>query len=241
MRIIGVIDIREGRAVHARAGQRDAYAPVTLAAGVHVDGDSVTLARTYLDLGVRELYLADLDAIVGGMGRLNAGVIANVAALGAPVWVDAGVCTAADAAKVLQAGGATTIVGLETLPDFERLADLCGAIGHDRVAFSLDLRDGAPLTVPNVPHASSSPADIARQASACRIERIIVLDLARVGTGAGVDVGVMTAIREAAPGAALFAGGGVRDASDLDALTSSGFDGALVATALLNGAIRPPL
>jgi len=37
---------------------------------------------------------------------------------------------------------------------------------------------------------------------------------------------------------ALFAGGGVRNAEDLDALARAGCDGALVATALLSGALR---
>jgi phosphoribosylformimino-5-aminoimidazole carboxamide ribotide isomerase len=65
-----------------------------------------------------------------------------------------------------------------------------------------------------------------------------VLDLARVGSGSGVDLELMSAVRRAAPRVALFAGGGVRNAEDLDALARAGCDGALVATALLSGALR---
>jgi phosphoribosylformimino-5-aminoimidazole carboxamide ribotide isomerase len=64
---------------------------------------------------------------------------------------------------------------------------------------------------------------------------VIVLDLARVGTGAGVDLALMRRVRAAAPHAALFAGGGVRGPDDLSRLADAGCDGALVATALHDG------
>ena len=55
MRVIGVIDLRNGRAVRACAGHRDRYPPI---------GDPVDLARRYVDhYKLTELYLADLDAI----------------------------------------------------------------------------------------------------------------------------------------------------------------------------------
>ena len=73
---------------------------------------------------------------------------------------------------------------------------------------------------------------------AAGVASIIVLDVGRVGRGVGIDVDLMPAVRKAAPGVALFAGGGVRNTSDLDVLAASGCDGALVATALLEGRIR---
>jgi phosphoribosylformimino-5-aminoimidazole carboxamide ribotide isomerase len=66
---------------------------------------------------------------------------------------------------------------------------------------------------------------------------VIVLDLARVGSGTGVDLDLLARVRRAAPGLALLAGGGVRDAADLDRLADAGCDGALVATALHDGRI----
>ena len=66
---------------------------------------------------------------------------------------------------------------------------------------------------------------------------VIVLDLARVGTSAGPDVALIAEIHAAFPELELLAGGGVRDADDLRALEDAGAAGALVATALLDGAI----
>jgi phosphoribosylformimino-5-aminoimidazole carboxamide ribotide isomerase len=238
MRIIGVIDLRGGRAVHARGGRREAYAPVGTAAGVTVNGDAIILARTYIEmLGVRELYMADLDAIGHGASKLQRGVIGGLGSLDAPLWVDAGVSTAEEAGAVLDAGASVAIIGLETLPSFDTLGATCAGIGGERVAFSLDLRDGVPIVSPNAARKLSNVRDIAARAADVGAGSIIVLDLARVGSEVGIDLHLMEEIRRAAPGVALIAGGGVRDLADLDALSAVGCDGALVATALLSGAI----
>jgi len=205
-----------------------------------VDGDAAALARVYVDrLGVPELYLADLDAIEGGIGALNAGPLGQVVALGVPVWIDAGVTTPAAADVVLEAGASAIIVGLETLPSLDALAAISQASGgRRRVAFSVDLRNGMPITLPGVEHARWSAAEIARSGGERGVGTVIVLDLARVGTGTGPDLESMTAIRRAVPQVTLFAGGGVRGTDDVDALARAGCDGALVATALLSGAVR---
>ena len=66
LQIIGVLDLLGGRAVHARGGARDRYAPVQNAAGWPIDpGNAQTLAEIYTDvLGISEIYAADLDAIL---------------------------------------------------------------------------------------------------------------------------------------------------------------------------------
>ena len=145
MRVIGVLDLLGGRAVHARAGQRDRYEPVQTVAGMAIEpGDAVALARTYLrHLGLTELYAADLDAILG-RPRQDA-LVASVAALGAPLWLDDGAASVRDAQHALELAAAVVVIGLETLPSYDALAEICASVGGDRVAFSLDLRDGVPV------------------------------------------------------------------------------------------------
>ena len=55
-----------------------------------------------------------------------------------------------------------------------------------------------------------------------------MLDLARVGSGAGLDVGLIAELHAAFPDLELLAGGGVRDVGDLRALRDAGAAGALV-------------
>jgi len=244
MRIIGVVDLLGGRAVHARAGQRESYAPVATIAGSRIEsGDALAVARAYVDrLGVAELYAADLDAI---LGRLDAarrpsqsGAVAAVAALGAPLWLDAGVSTADHARHALGLGAARVIVGLETLPSYDALGEICAAVGGDRVAFSLDLRDGEPMIDTGVSGgiAPGEPAHlVAARAADAGARAVIVIDLARVGTGTGLDLGLIARVRAAAPRVTLLAGGGVRGLEDIVRLADAGCDGALVATALHDG------
>ena len=240
MRIVGVIDVRGGRAVHAVAGQRTQYAPVRTAAGMPVQGDPGALARAYVNaLGVREVYVADLDAIERGVDAVNRDAVAAIVNVGAPVWLDIGMSSADDARVAVALGASMIVVGLETLARFEALDEICAAVGPDRVAFSIDLRSGQPIVPPNVAHGAWPVTAVAARAETAGVRSIIVLDLARVGTSSGIDVELMTAVRRVAPGVALFAGGGVRSEADIDVLRDVGCDGALIATALLRGTLQP--
>ena len=235
MRVIPVLDLRAGRAVLAREGRRESYAPVrsVLTGSETGTGDAVALARVYRDaLGLADCYVADLDAIGGG--PVQTGLLRQIAGLGSTLLVDAGVTDAARARAVRAAGAAQVVVGLETLPSFEALAAVACAVGAERVVFSLDLRDGAPLVRPGVA-AGATPLELAREAVAAGAASLLVLDLARVGTGRGVDATLLHALRRAHPTAELLAGGGVSGAPDLARLADVGLDGVLVATALHDG------
>jgi phosphoribosylformimino-5-aminoimidazole carboxamide ribotide isomerase len=232
--VIGVIDLRGGRAVRARGGHRERYAPVDTVAGVAIEaGDAAGLARHFVDgLGVPALYTADLDAIVDR--RPQRDVIERIAAIGAPLWLDAGITTPDEARAGLDSGATHLVVGLETLPSLNALESICAAAGGHRVAFSLDLRDGQPIAA-SVDLAQRRPEELVREAAKVGVNAVIVLDLARVGLTRGVDLDLIARLRAAVPDMPLIAGGGVRGRDDLAALQSAGCRGALVATALLDG------
>ena len=59
-RVIPVLDLKDGQAVHAVAGQRSHYQPVRSI--LHPSADPMDLARAFRDmLGLHKLYLADLE------------------------------------------------------------------------------------------------------------------------------------------------------------------------------------
>jgi phosphoribosylformimino-5-aminoimidazole carboxamide ribotide isomerase len=237
MQLIGVIDLLRGHAVHARSGVRATYRPVVTAAGTTIDGDAIALARAYIGRGVPELYVADLDAIAGQPWQTD--LVRSIAALGAPVWLDSAVRTASDAGRALASGAGRIVVGLETLGSFGELADICATVGASRTAFSLDLRDGVPMHVPADAMPGDSIATIATRAAAAGVGSIIVLDVARVGTGRGIDRDAIASVRGATGDVMVLAGGGVRGPADLEALAAVGCDGALVATAIHAGLLDP--
>jgi len=238
MQVIGVIDLRGGLAVHARAGRRELYQPVQSVAGARIQtGDAVALAHAYVEqLRVSELYVADLDALGGRPSHDT--LIAAIATIGAPLLLDIGVTSIDRARDAFALGARRVVVALETLIDFDALRDICREIGGEQVAFSLDLRDGQPIVAKGARLCTDeAPHALAARASDAGVGTVMVIDLARVGIASGLDVDLLARIRAATTGARLLAGGGVRGAEDLERLAGAGCDGALVATALHDGRI----
>jgi phosphoribosylformimino-5-aminoimidazole carboxamide ribotide isomerase len=228
MRVIGVIDLKDGVAVHAVRGERQRYRP--LRSGLLEGADPVAVARALRTrLGLGELYVADLDAIAGGPGHDDT---LRALAGEAELMVDAGVSDAAGVERLLSLGAARVIVGTETLADAGTFATL----PLERLVLSLDMRAGHVLARDRELAALGPGEALARLARA-RLREAIVLDLARVGSGEGPDLGLVGELHGRFPQLALLAGGGVRDAADLRALAKAGAAGALVATALHSGAI----
>jgi phosphoribosylformimino-5-aminoimidazole carboxamide ribotide isomerase len=232
MRVIPVIDLKGGVAVHAVRGERERYRP--LESRIADGADPVAVARAVrARLGLDELYVADLDAIAGGAGHPE---LVAALARAARVMVDAGAATAAAVARLLDLGAARVIVGTESLPGVEAFRRLRAELPDAPLVLSLDLRGGRVLS-PDDDLAARDPADALARLAGAGAREAIVLDLARVGSGSGPDVALIEELRGRVPDVELLAGGGVRDAADLRALADAGAAGALVATALHSGAI----
>jgi phosphoribosylformimino-5-aminoimidazole carboxamide ribotide isomerase len=245
MQIIPVIDIAGGVAVHARAGDRARYQPVESRLAPGHPGDAVALVRAFRDLlDARTCYVADLDAIQGG--PVQRGLLRELADLetgfGGALLVDAGTGTPGGALEVLSCGASEVVIGLETLGSFADLRRIVDALGPGRAVFSLDLRLGTPMLHPAMQDVAASVPDaaaLALQAAETGVTTMLVLDVGRVGTGVGVDLGLLSRLRGLLPGLRLLAGGGVLTVRDLDRLRDAGCDGALVASALHAGRIGP--
>lgn len=239
MRMIPVLDLRAGVAVHAVRGHRDTYAPVRSV--LAPSADPLVLARAFLTrLGCRDCYVADLDAIAGRGD--HGSTVRAIAQLGLIVWLDGGASTPADAQRAVGHGAARVIIGTETLRDPGILRAMVVAVERTdpspapACALSLDLRDGRLLGgSPAVE--GLDPLTLAVLAWKAGIRTFLVLDLARVGSKEGVRTQMALRLRQALPSAEILVGGGVRDRTDLRELERLGFDGALVATALHTGTI----
>ena len=243
MQIIPVLDLAGGVAVHAQAGDRSRYAPLTSDLVPDRTGDAVALLRAFhAVLGVHECYLADLDAIQGG--ALQRTLIRQLAefhtGFAGALLVDAGTNRAGGALEVLSCGASEVVVGLETLQAFADLAAMVEVVGPSRLVFSLDLRLGNPVLHPAMQDAGGSGPDalsLATQAVAAGIATLLLLDLGRIGTGCGVDIGLLETLRRRFPGIRLLAGGGVLTRRDLERMRDAGCDGALVASAIHTGRV----
>jgi len=232
LKIIPVIDVLNGVVVHAVRGQRERYAPLRSVLCSSVE--PLDVAETFERLGFMELYMADLDAIMGGVRNL-ALYRRLKAELSLNFMVDAGIADVQSAGEVLDAGVSKVVIGTETLPSFRVVADSVRVFGEDRVLVSLDTRSGRILSVSNEIK-SMDPVKVAKRLEGLGVRRIILLDLDRVGSECGVNLNLLRRIM-AETGLEVLVGGGVRSIEDLEILRDVGVYGVLLATALHNGRV----
>jgi phosphoribosylformimino-5-aminoimidazole carboxamide ribotide isomerase len=231
--LVPVIDLMGGRVVRGVAGRRHEYRLLESHLTDSTQPRAVAQALIEHFLPAR-LYIADLDAIAGAPPAWA--IYHDLQSLGAPLWVDAGVRNVAEAVALADAGIEGVICGLETVPGPQELRQILAAIGPERVVFSLDLKCGEPMSTGTTWPASAFVA--AQTVIGLGIRRLIVLDLARVGTGSGIGTEeVCLRILEANPDIELYAGGGIRGPEDLQRLGACGIRGALIASALHDGRI----
>jgi phosphoribosylformimino-5-aminoimidazole carboxamide ribotide isomerase len=241
VRLIPVLDIQGGLAVHARGGLRSHYRPVESA--LHPSADPVALAGRFRDaLGLDELYVADLDAIEGA--RPDAGLLDRLARVTPLLWVDAGVRDARDAAVFHRWPEARLVLGLESIQGPGEVEQAVSDFGPGRVVFSLDLRRGQPLVERRArdawSEASDDPAALVGLVSGLGVRQLLILELERVGSARGLEswaLPLLESLRPHTGGAEWFVGGGLEDPGEIARLAGAGCDGILLASALHSGRI----
>jgi phosphoribosylformimino-5-aminoimidazole carboxamide ribotide isomerase len=234
MRLIPVMDLQDGLAVHAMKGDRERYQP--LKSTLTDTAEPLAVARAFHEkLQLSELYIADLNAIQGHGHHQT--LISHLAQQsGMRLIVDAGASDVASALQVIDIGASQVIIGSETLITWETLLTIRAAVPGHRLVFSLDMRAGQILSR-SLQLTGSTPLEVLSRLHQADWRDVILLDLARVGTGTGVDQTLIAEARQRFPELTLLVGGGIRDLNELDDLKATGVAGVLVATALHQGVI----
>ena len=217
MQVIPVIDLIDGAVVRAQVGDRASYRP--LESPLSPTSEPVAVVRGLLTVyPFSTLYVADLDAIQRHGDNFPAlrRIRAEFPTL--QMWVDNGAADLPALEALIGADLGAPVIGSESQRDSALIA---AHRDFGRIVLSLDFRGDT----------FQGPKEILAE-PALWPRRIIVMTLARVGSGAGPDLARLAAIRSIAGGREIYAAGGVRDAADLSALKAAGASGALIATAL---------
>ncbi|HVN53174.1 MAG TPA: HisA/HisF-related TIM barrel protein [Anaerolineaceae bacterium] len=235
MRVIPVIDLKNGLAVHAIHGERERYQPVKNSFSAM--GNPLEIASAFHDrYGCAELYIADLDAIEE-RGQKNLKLVSKIASqTGLQILLDAGTADLARAHEQLSCGARKIIIGAETLQEWNVLDEFRKAIPGERLVFSLDMHNGQIMTRCS-DLAGMQPLDLLDRLTQSGWSEVILLDLARVGSQAGLDRSLIAEALRRFPDVQLIAGGGVRAVGELEELKRTGVAGVLLATALYNETI----
>jgi phosphoribosylformimino-5-aminoimidazole carboxamide ribotide isomerase len=223
VQIIPVIDLKGGLVVHARRGERETYQPIRSSLARGADPVEITAALLRLH-PFQTLYLADIDAIQrrgSNVGKIEA---IHDAFPQVELWVDAGIADHVGLTRWRIRNLGRAVIGTECEPDATLVAALRSMAAGPSPVLSLDF--GA--------HGLCGSADLLARPDAWPGD-VIVMTLARVGSGAGPDLETLAAVLAQSGGRRVFAAGGIRDADDLEAVRRLGVSGALVASSLHDG------
>jgi len=232
LKVIPVIDILNGRVVHAVSGKRKEYQPLQSILTKSTAPEEV--AQAFKNLGFSELYVADLDNIIDC--SIGFQPLRNIAEkTGIKLMVDAGITNIERAQKLLNNGVSKLIIGTETLQSKKFVEQAVDIFGSDRVVVSLDLK-GDKILVKLGFDDCLNPICLLKDFRQKGVSQVIVLDLARVGSDEGVNIDFLKKVI-AEVCVDVYVGGGVRNINDLVELRNLGVSGVLIATALHTGKI----
>jgi phosphoribosylformimino-5-aminoimidazole carboxamide ribotide isomerase len=225
MRIIFVLDIFDGLVVHALKGQREQYLPVDGFSSVCNTSDALEIVKK---LHPEEVYAADLNRI-RGIGD-NFHVIKNVSEYCRTI-LSCGVRNAQEVSPGQKIADSVTI-GCENA-DFNVISKACELADVSRMHVNIDLMDNKILTNTKI---SLTPLEAVKKLNDYPINNLIIIDLTKVGTGSGINVGFLEDVIACSDHKLIF-GGGVRNMDDIELLSDIGVTGALVATGIHNRSI----
>jgi phosphoribosylformimino-5-aminoimidazole carboxamide ribotide isomerase len=229
------VDVQAGRAVRLSQGDPSRET-------VYFE-DPCEAAAHWVRLGARDLHVVDLDAALGrGSNRDVIRALTRRVAAEAPevvrVEVGGGVRDVEGARGWLSLVH-RVVLGTAAITSPELVEALLAEFGADRVAVSVDARNGRVAVRGWTDVTEVDAVVLTERMAGLGVRHLIYTDVSRDGTMLGVDPEPVRALR-AAFSHVLVAGGGVASEADLATYRALGLDGAIVGRALYEGTVRYP-
>jgi phosphoribosylformimino-5-aminoimidazole carboxamide ribotide isomerase len=228
MLIIPAIDLRGGKCVRLREGQKDKETVYS--------GDPVAVALAWQSAGARWLHVVDLDGAFSGH-PVHLSVIRDIiAAVSIPVQVGGGIRERKAVEDVLECGAARAIIGTVAVQNQQLMHELLRDYGS-RILVSVDSRDSVVAVAGWESLAGISAVAFGRQLIKFGVERVVFTDIRRDGTLRGPNLPAVTAFARET-GLKVIASGGVSKVDDvkgLMALRILGVEAVIIGRALYDG------
>ncbi|GMA40012.1 bifunctional 1-(5-phosphoribosyl)-5-((5-phosphoribosylamino)methylideneamino)imidazole-4-carboxamide isomerase/phosphoribosylanthranilate isomerase PriA [Mobilicoccus caccae] len=230
LELLPAVDVVDGRAVQLVQG-------VAGTGGEY--GDPFEAATAWQDAGAQWLHLVDLDAAFGrgSNAELLAGIVGR---LDMQVELSGGIRDAESLERALATGCRRVNIGTAALEDPEWTASAIAEYG-DRIAIGLDVR-GTTLAARGWTREGGDLWETLARLDSEGCSRYVVTDVAKDGMLAGPNIDLLREVcaRTDTP---VVASGGVSTLADLAALRELvplGVEGAIVGSALYQGAFTLP-
>ena len=226
MKIFPAIDLYGGKAVRLLHGD---YEKMT----VYSD-DPLSVARDFIACGAENIHIVDLEGAKTG-GTPNLELIAEIAACGLFAQVGGGIRSEEVAGRYLDAGVGRVILGTAAVTDPGLLERLVARFG-ERIAVSVDLRDGFAAIKGWTEKSALSCGELCRRLEDAGVKTVICTDVSRDGAMRGTNRQLYAEL-SARYGMDFIASGGVSSMEDVIALRDMGVYGAIIGKAYYTGAI----
>ena len=207
-------------------------------------GDPVELAHRYLTEGADELTFLDVSATLEGRSTTLDTLSALAAEISLPITVGGGVRSAADAARLREAGAGKISVNTAAIARPELLTEIARECGSEALVLSIDARRGEAgnsgfevTTHGGKRGAGIDAAEWAAQAQAAGAGEILLNSIDADGTKEGFDLEMLRALRKATT-CPLIASGGAGRAEHFAEAAQAGADAVLAASVFHFGIVR---
>jgi phosphoribosylformimino-5-aminoimidazole carboxamide ribotide isomerase len=226
--LIPAIDLLGGKCVRLTQGD--------YAAATEYDADPAAVAARFAAHRIQRLHVVDLDGAKRGEPVNTSAVRAILGAThGIPVELGGGIRTLAGVETWLGLGVERAILGTAALRDPALVRDAAKRF-PGRIGVAIDARGGKVAVQGWLETSETDALTLARRFEDAGVAAIIYTDIARDGTGAGVNLAETTALARAIS-IPVIASGGVGSLADVRAARASGVAGLIVGRALYTGAV----
>ncbi len=229
MIIYPAIDLKGGKCVRLYQGD--------MTQDTVYNDDPAAQAHEWARAGFSWIHVVDLDGAVGGIPANSHAVREIIKAVDLPVQLGGGIRTMAQIEHWLQEGLSRVILGTVAVRDLELVKQACLEF-PGQVAVGIDARAGRVSVEGWVHDANISATELAKHFEDAGVAAIIYTDIARDGTGMGVNLDETIALAHSTS-IPVIASGGVGTLADIEAVKKAGLPGVIVGKAFYNKSIDP--
>jgi phosphoribosylformimino-5-aminoimidazole carboxamide ribotide isomerase len=236
MELIPAIDLRDGRVVRLFQGD--------FASETRYEVSPEDLYGRYARAGARRVHVVDLDGARDGRAG-NGPVVARLATLGRlKVQSGGGLRSSRQVQALFSMGVARAVIGSVAVSQPGEVTGWFGEFSPDRLVLALDVRVDATGTPRVATHGWQEQSQLSLWELVSRYEHsglrhVLCTDVARDGALTGPNLDLYAEAMARFPSIDWQASGGIRDASDLEALARTGVSAAVSGKALIEGRIAP--
>ncbi len=229
MIILPAIDLLDGEVVRLRQGRVDQKTVYS--------NRPLSFARRWEEEGGNYLHVVDLNAALTGEQKNLAIIEKLVSTLNIPVQVGGGVRSVEAAERLLDVGADRVVVGTKGVQEPNFLKDLSRRFGRDRVAMSVDAKNGKVAVKGWSEVTAIDALAFIREIDQAGVGTIVFTDIATDGMLSGPNFPMLEQILSQTH-CQLIASGGVANLEQVHQLASlPGLYGAIIGKAIFDGSV----